>query len=481
MKRAPVNFLRDRFWSRFIDQYISETHYWYQPKGLAVKEESIPLIRKRLRLLRKYQGRDWGDCQRTYTKELVGKGLVGLRKAVRRYSKSDYSAIARMNKAVLDSLGFAWVDKGSKVWLTAAGDSFLRAREPASVVEKQLLKYQVCNPCVARSSGARGVRVIPHVFLVELLLCFPDKGIDTDEYVLFVSRAKDHEQFGLVRERIARFRRLSPDDRSKLISILGSVPIGSRSGKAGRRTSLYNTIRLNAPYALDFLCFPRYIGKTKRDGRAFHRISDEMLSQAVDVARVSRPFHIEFEDAKDWFSFYGESGKSGGVLDALEYYEKKTDVARAVDAFKSARRMGLRSEGIAEYRRLRISEKLMEDILEHNLSLLEEGLTLVGRQYATVVGPIDLLAMDRRQTYVVIELKKARTSDRVLGQTQRYIGHVSKELVHRGKKVRGMIVVASRPDRKLLSAMRGAANRNLALYRFRLSVSVEKIDYRKAM
>ena len=51
MKRGSVNFLRDRFWRRYIDKYVSETHYWYQPKGLAIVPKSLPLVGRRLRLL----------------------------------------------------------------------------------------------------------------------------------------------------------------------------------------------------------------------------------------------------------------------------------------------------------------------------------------------------------------------------------------------------------------------------------------------
>jgi RecB family endonuclease NucS len=58
-----------------------------------------------------------------------------------------------------------------------------------------------------------------------------------------------------------------------------------------------------------------------------------------------------------------------------------------------------------------------------------------------VVGPIDLLAKDAEGIYVVIELKRGRTSDRVIGQIARYLTWVSQRL-GRGKEssVRGIIV-----------------------------------------
>jgi RecB family endonuclease NucS len=66
---------------------------------------------------------------------------------------------------------------------------------------------------------------------------------------------------------------------------------------------------------------------------------------------------------------------------------------------------------------------------------------VVGRQYPTAVGTIDLLAKDAEGIYVVIELKRGRTSDRVIGQIARYLTWVAQRL-GRGKEssVRGIIV-----------------------------------------
>jgi RecB family endonuclease NucS len=67
-----------------------------------------------------------------------------------------------------------------------------------------------------------------------------------------------------------------------------------------------------------------------------------------------------------------------------------------------------------------VSEKAVEDYLENHLdvigSKIGRKLTLVGRQYSTTVGPIDLLTVDTKTgDYVVIELKKGRSADKVYG------------------------------------------------------------------
>jgi hypothetical protein len=70
-----------------------------------------------------------------------------------------------------------------------------------------------------------------------------------------------------------------------------------------------------------------------------------------------------------------------------------------------------------------------------------------GVEYPTGVGPIDILAVDQHDDFVVLELKRARTADRALGQLARYMGWV-KHTIGREKEVRG-VVVAREIDQRL--------------------------------
>ena len=54
------------------------------------------------------------------------------------------------------------------------------------------------------------------------------------------------------------------------------------------------------------------------------------------------------------------------------------------------------------------------------------------------VGRIDLLCTDQQGNFVVIEIKKDRSGDKVVGQIQRYMGWVKKHLAG-DKDVRGII------------------------------------------
>jgi len=65
---------------------------------------------------------------------------------------------------------------------------------------------------------------------------------------------------------------------------------------------------------------------------------------------------------------------------------------------------------------------------------------LIGRQYSTKVGPIDLYAKAKNGDLVVLELKKGRAADKVFGQICRYMGCIKSEQPNGGAKVRGYIV-----------------------------------------
>jgi Endonuclease NucS len=147
--------------------------------------------------------------------------------------------------------------------------------------------------------------------------------------------------------------------------------------------------------------------------------------------------YIEFANEKDWIAYFGDPDKAPTIETALDYYVNKGDVAAAIETKKkqtsSKRELG-------EFEDMIISEKAVEDYLEGNLDVIGSkigaDLVLLGRQYSTPVGPIDLLTRDKKTSdYVVIELKKGRSADKVYGQCSRYMGWVrtkpsSRESVH---------------------------------------------------
>lgn len=92
-------------------------------------------------------------------------------------------------------------------------------------------------------------------------------------------------------------------------------------------------------------------------------------------------------------------------------------------------------------------EKDLQENLAKNPSLVEKGLKLVegGKNYYIKgAGSIDILCRDKAGIYTVIETKKGKASDEVVGQILRYIGALKRE----HKKARGIIIV-NEPDERL--------------------------------
>lgn len=76
-----------------------------------------------------------------------------------------------------------------------------------------------------------------------------------------------------------------------------------------------------------------------------------------------------------------------------------------------------------------------------NYDIYEEGGVLIGQQYSTDTGNLDILAISKdKRELLVIELKRGRVSDVVVGQIQRYMGFVKDELCEPHQTVRGLII-----------------------------------------
>ena len=119
-----------------------------------------------------------------------------------------------------------------------------------------------------------------------------------------------------------------------------------------------------------------------------------------------------------------------------------------------------------------VFEEHLEEFLIKNWSQTElsqryelfEEFGETGQQYPTDTGPIDILAISKdKKEILVIELKRGRASDKVVGQIQRYMGYVKDELAEEGQTVKGMII-GYKGDTKLKRALSVASN--IEFYRY---------------
>ena len=119
-----------------------------------------------------------------------------------------------------------------------------------------------------------------------------------------------------------------------------------------------------------------------------------------------------------------------------------------------------------------LADKIKKDKFE-NLKLYKG---IEGVEYNTnQVGVIDILCKDNNGDFVVIELKKEKSSDKVVGQILRYMGWV-KENLAQDKDVRGIIIWHRQKENsgdltKLLSALKVIPEISLKFYELELKIS----------
>lgn len=123
-------------------------------------------------------------------------------------------------------------------------------------------------------------------------------------------------------------------------------------------------------------------------------------------------------------------------------------------------------------------EKHLEDFLVTNWSQTPLGKDYdiyqeednIGRQFPTDTGPIDILAISKdKQEVLVVELKKGRASDSVVGQIQRYMGYIAEEIAEDNQRVRG-VIIALEDDLRIRRALKVAPNIDFYKYEVRFDL-----------
>ena len=128
-----------------------------------------------------------------------------------------------------------------------------------------------------------------------------------------------------------------------------------------------------------------------------------------------------------------------------------------------------------------VLEKHLEDFLVSNwertelgknFDIYEEDGEKVGQQFPSDTGPLDILAVSKdRKTLLVVELKRGRVSDVVVGQIQLYMGYVKEELCEPGQEVRG-IIIGLDDDRRMQRAL--AVAQSIEFYRYEVSFKLTR-------
>jgi len=113
-----------------------------------------------------------------------------------------------------------------------------------------------------------------------------------------------------------------------------------------------------------------------------------------------------------------------------------------------------------------------QTLLSKEFSMYEEDGEPVGQQYATDAGPIDVLAISKdKRRLLVVELKRGRATDVVVGQVLRYMGFVKEQIAEDDQTVEGAIIALD-DDQKMRWALLSVPS--ISFYRYQISFKLVK-------
>ena len=423
------------FWKKFVAEYAADDIYWYFPKGGTADTEEF---REKFRVFASFEGEDW-------TPDLQGKFLAALHAA--RLSVGQTRALTRIMKRVYENLGLCWVVSNQPIRITPAGRQYLKETGPSKVLDAHIWRYQLPNP-LNDVDATKGISLFPHLVVVEMMLAC-DNYITNDEFVLFVVRMKRSSETAKGIERIKAWRKASIAIRTEIFDRLALTK--------------WKTIDQNSGFPLAF----------HRCDLLLDRRTDQLSASGKNLEDLAAMFElfkgeavpIEFNDEPDTIAFYGDPKRLPTKLEALDYYMDVSEVKKAVEVYKKLPEDVRGEMTPEEFEKEQFLEKHLEEFLEKHLDKIEPGLKMLGRQYKTEVGPIDLYARAKNGDLVVIELKKGRAADKVFGQICRYIGCIKEDHAEEGEAVRGFIV-GRQVDDKLKYAAKAVPAGLVALQMF---------------
>jgi hypothetical protein len=218
---------------------------------------------------------------------------------------------------------------------------------------------------------------------------------------------------------------------------------------------------------------------------AFHGLAEETKAiQKMEIqpvmsyrSSVRRGYIVElFQEHQLFDVFKNEHWPFGntkaGEKQRVRYLEIKRKYEAALgDGLGESKEDDEDSEGVESFEFA--LESHLRDFLVSNLGLVEKGLKLYesgerkGAEFHVDNGRIDILAIDAKRKFVVIELKLSQGRNKALGQLLYYMAWVDKNLGN--GPCRGFII-ASEFDEQLSIAISRVAGVNLAKYKMNFAI-----------
>tara|TARA_B100000965_G_scaffold393771_1_gene405087 strand:+ start:1805 stop:3208 length:1404 start_codon:yes stop_codon:yes gene_type:complete len=460
---------------KFINKFENDKSYWYVHQSSILNNEERIIFE--LEFFRKLSGKIWNvKTQTAFRKELSKFNIADNRKKTKS-NEQDLNALVRGIKSKMQTLGLLWVEEGSKISITSTGERFFRNQDFKEIVEHQLWKYIFYNPSM-RKKIYHDTLLIPHAFLCQVLIEIEENYITHDEYILFVCKADTHEDLKVVLNEIRQWRKLDSTKQEEVLSRLKELKSSTRGN------SLYQKIKTNKPYALGFFTNTTYLSNDDQEIRIIKN-KKNIIKEKLEELKNNFSL-IEFANVEDWIDFYGDYNKKYTSTEALEYYESKA-------SNKKYKNKAISFYTKNQYLRNSLNKEEYEKKLDHEIRMHKyyaefpdqiepgSGLKLVenGFKYQTKeAGEIDLLCKNKNG-FVIVELKRNKSSDKTIGQTLRYIGWVKENLCKDKKtNVRGIILSRS-SEKKITFAINALPKNLISFYETPFDVTPKLIDHNK--
>ena len=404
--------------------------------------------------------RKWDTkTQEKIQKQMIKKGIIRP-KAQKRQTMADHLANIRNHINLFKKLGLAYFNKQHHFFVSKSGEQFLSTKpsEWGEVLENQIVKLQFWNPSLEPRflKNYKDFRVFPYLFLINLILSLKKKYIDLNEFILFVAPFRRNENISDGKVLIENFRKLPKEAKRKVIRDAGF--------------SMPNMANASVTLGI-FGCTPTLTFKNNK-----LTIKNKERASFLKEKIYPKIKFIDYAKFEDWFKYMGDTTFEIPNRDIMEYYVDMGESNKAKQVIDF-------TDDIEEQKSLKetleklFREKLLEDALEKNPSALQKDLRLLknGRQFPTDVSNIDLLMHDKDWHYVVVELKKGKTEDDVVGQTLRYMGWI-RENLSKAKVVKGIIVVAKGEiTNKLEMAIKGLQTAKNLIKLKEIKINIEDI------
>lgn len=201
----------------------------------------------------------------------------------------------------------------------------------------------------------------------------------------------------------------------------------------------------------------------RKDEILQHRRNVKWLSQKIDRVNMSE----ELRNSTGSLATVSEITKYSKELEALIHGDSKPKIFSTDETIEDPSIFAMEKH-LEDF----LIENWQQTELGKNYDLYMEDGEIIGQQYKTAIGDIDILAISKdKKTILVVELKKGRTSDIVVGQIQRYMGFLKEEFAEPNQDIKG-IIIALDDDIKIKYALN--VTNNIEFYRYKIDFKLFK-------